>query len=148
MKPFYMEFLLEYIPLPHCFTFLPYSWCGARDPSRACFIAGMQSEWYPNLRDQLSCLNRATLPPTPCWESFSFQPMPPSPCSFDSQMTWVVLRHMLWVLATPTAWVLSAFLSYPLIIWNHIPAFESLESNRHPTERTQGALGTTYFLKT
>lgn len=148
MKPFCKEYLLEYPPPPHCFAFLPYSWRGARDPSRACFIAGMQSEWHPNLRDQLSCINRSTLTPTPRRGHFSYQPMLPSSCSFDSQMTLVVLWHMLWVLATPTAWVLLAFFSYPLIIWNHIPAFENLESNRHPTERTQGALGTTYFLKT
>lgn len=75
MKPFCKEFLLEYPPPPHCFAFLPYSWRGARDPSRACFIAGMQSEWHPNLRDQLSCINRVTLTPAPRRERFSFQPM-------------------------------------------------------------------------
>lgn len=73
IKPFKNEFLLKHMsPLSHCLAFLSYSWCDARDPSRACFIAGMQSEWRPNLRDQLPRFSRATLPPTPRWECLSF----------------------------------------------------------------------------
>lgn len=95
---------------------------------------------FPALTEPPSCPPRIE-------STLASQPMPPSPCSFDSQMSWVVFQHMLWVLDTPTAWVLSAFLSYPLIIWNCMPAFEKLRIRRAPHWENSGSTWNHLFLE-